>query len=106
MPFGRPLDMAGSPCTVSGVHVAAGRPAGLKLIALDLRDGAGLRLDVQGAREQYARAELAGHQQRLLLLLEAMTTTDPNGHVDAFAPPSADEQTRSPKTGAGVRARS
>ncbi|MFE0042982.1 condensation domain-containing protein [Streptomyces albireticuli] len=84
MPLGRPLSMGGIPCTVSGVQVAAGRPGCLKLLALDRRDGAGLRLDVQATREQYTRADLADHQRRLLLLLDAMATADPHRHVGAL----------------------
>ncbi|MFC5722017.1 condensation domain-containing protein [Streptomyces gamaensis] len=105
VPYGRPLSMAGSSCTVSGVRVAAGRPARLKLLALDRCDDAGLRLEVQAAREQYTRADLAGHQQRLLLLLDAMTTADPNRPVGAFDPLPAAGRTRQPAADTGDRAR-
>ncbi|MEV7027473.1 condensation domain-containing protein [Kitasatospora sp. NPDC093558] len=105
MPFGRPLDIARSHCTVSGVHLAAGRPACLKLLALDLRDGAGLRLEMQGASGQYTRADLTGHRQRLLTLLAAMTTAAPDRPVGAFGLPTVDARTRSPKADTGDRAR-
>ncbi|PNE32183.1 hypothetical protein AF335_20910 [Streptomyces eurocidicus] len=105
MPVGRPLSMAGSPCTVSGVHLAAGRPARLKLLVLDRRDGAGPRLDVQGARERYSRAGLMSHQQQLLLLIDAMTAADPGRCVGSFGPPAVGGRTRSPEAGAGDRAR-
>ncbi|MFI8825140.1 condensation domain-containing protein [Streptomyces sp. NPDC053431] len=105
MPFGRPLSLAGHPCTVSDIQVAAGRPAGLKLLALDRRDGAGLRLDVQAPREHYSRADVTAHQERLLILLGAMTTAAPDRQVGTFTLPSPGERTRLPHADAGSRPR-
>ncbi|WP_370418384.1 condensation domain-containing protein [Streptomyces sp. QH1-20] len=104
MPVGPPLSMAGSPCTVSGVALNASRPARMGLLALDRRDGAGLRLETQAARERHCRADLVEHQQRLLLLLDAMTMAAPDRHVGALDPRAVDERRRLPESGTGYRA--
>ncbi|GAA2253894.1 non-ribosomal peptide synthetase [Streptomyces ruber] len=90
MTFGRPLGFAGVPCTVSGVSV--GVPATVSLVVWDRREEDGLRLEVRAAADRHTRADLADHQRRLLLLLDAMTGAEPDRLVGTFDLTTAEER--------------
>ncbi|MFI1582861.1 amino acid adenylation domain-containing protein [Embleya sp. NPDC020630] len=93
MTFGAPLTFAGHRSTTH--NLSRGGVAGPTLVVLEQRDGAGLRLELHAPAERYTDADLMDHQTRLLRLLDAMATADPERRVGDLELLSDDERRES-----------
>ncbi|MFJ8743802.1 amino acid adenylation domain-containing protein [Embleya sp. NPDC127516] len=82
MTFGASLTFAGHRSTMH--NLSRGAVAAPTLVALEQRDGAGMRLELHAAADRYGDADLVDHQTRLLRLLDAMATADPDRRIGAF----------------------
>ncbi|MGC0420088.1 amino acid adenylation domain-containing protein [Embleya sp. AB8] len=82
MTFGASLTFAGHRSTMH--NLSRGAVAAPTLVALEQRDGAGLRLELHAAADRYGDADLVDHQTRLLRLLDAMATAGPDRRVGTF----------------------
>ncbi|MGW1991933.1 amino acid adenylation domain-containing protein [Embleya sp. NPDC001921] len=82
MTFGASLTFAGHRSTMH--NLSRGAVAAPTLVALEQRDGSGMRLELHADADRYGDADLVDHQTRLLRLLDAVATADPDRRVGAF----------------------
>ena len=84
MPFDYGVEFAGAPARAR--NLSAGPVDDLTVNVYDRADGRGLRIDHDGNPALYEDAELAGHQERFLHLLDRLAAADPQR---AARPPTA-----------------
>ncbi|MGW7024540.1 amino acid adenylation domain-containing protein [Streptomyces decoyicus] len=81
MPFDYGVEFAGAPARAQ--NLSAGPVDDLTVNVYDRADGRGLRIDHDGNPALYEDADLAGHQERFLHLLDRLAAGDPQAPLAA-----------------------
>ncbi|MFE2067200.1 non-ribosomal peptide synthase/polyketide synthase [Streptomyces sp. NPDC059467] len=99
MAFNSRPSFAGHPASVH--HFVSGSTTDLAVWVFDYRDGNPPLLRLHGSPEAYGPDDLAGHQQRLLMLLDTLADCDQGEPVGRIELLTAEERTELAVLGAG-----